>query len=99
MDDCIIMDYGRILTQQPLQQILQTLHRYSATVPEGYEPQLSDTELYHPAAIRKHFEVYSFLPPDEVKQRLMKAGVPMQGELNSESLNLEDAFIGLTGKY
>ncbi|MBO6013046.1 MAG: ABC transporter ATP-binding protein [Bacteroidales bacterium] len=99
VDDCIIMDYGSILTQQPLQQILDTFHRFTCTVPEGYELHLSDAGLYHPAVIRNHFEVYSFLPADEVRQRLLKAGFPLQGELSSENLSLEDAFIGLTGKY
>jgi ABC-2 type transport system ATP-binding protein len=99
VDDCIIMDYGCILTQQPLQQILDTFHRFTCTVPEGYELQISDAGLYHPAVIRNHFEVYSFLPAEEVRQRLLKAGFPLQGELSSENLSLEDAFIGLTGKY
>ncbi|MCR5394803.1 MAG: ABC transporter ATP-binding protein [Bacteroidales bacterium] len=98
VDDCIIMDYGSILTQQPLQQLLDTVHRFTARVPEGYDLQLSDPELYHPSVLRGKLELHSFLPLEAVQQHLQQAGVPCT-DLQMESLNLEDAFIGLTGKY
>ena len=98
VDDCIIMDYGSILTQQPLQQLLDTLHRFTAQVPEGYSPDWKDAELYHPAVLRGTLELHSFLPQEAVAQKLKEHGVPATN-IKMESLNLEDAFIGLTGKY
>ena len=98
VDDCIIMDYGRILTQQPLDTLLDTLHRFTARVPEGYDVAFSDADLFHPSVIRGTLELHSFLSSDEVSARLTANGVPFS-ELHCESLNLEDAFIGLTGKY
>lgn len=98
VDDCIIMDYGRILTQQPLQQLLNTLHRFTCHVPEKLELNFSDSDLYHPSIIRDTMEVYSFLSQEEVERRLQQATIPFSN-LQIESLNLEDAFIGLTGKY
>ena len=98
VDDCIIMDYGRILTQQPLQQLLDNVHRFTARVPEGYDPTWTDADLYHPSVIKGTLEVHSFLPQAEVAQKLTTLGVPY-ADLKMESLNLEDAFIGLTGKY
>ena len=42
------------------------------------------------------WELYSFLPTAEVEARLKPWQV---GDLREEKLSLEDAFIGLTGKY
>ena len=41
-------------------------------------------------------ELFSMLPEEEVKARLAAQGV---GNLSAERVGLEDAFIGLTGKY
>ena len=37
IDDCIILDYGKILIQQPVKELLQEGRRYTFTIPEGYE--------------------------------------------------------------
>ena len=49
--------------------------------------------------IRNRAELFSFLPPAEVERTLRRLQVPY-GEFTSEQVtSLEDAFIGLTGKY
>ena len=98
VDDCIIMDYGSILTQRPVAELLAEVRRYGFTVPEGYE--IPDAkEFYHPSVIRNRAELFSFLPPAEVERTLRRLQVPY-GEFTSEQVtSLEDAFIGLTGKY
>lgn len=97
IDDCILMDYGRILVQKPVSQLLNEVRRYTCTVPEGYE--LAPTEgLYHPSVLRNTLETFSFLPPTKVAAKLHTMAVPFTN-LHSEKVNLEDAFIGLTGKY
>ena len=97
VDDCIIMDYGRILTQQPIGQLLDTLRRYTCRVPEGYVPRLPEA-FHHPSVVRGVMETCSFLPPAEVERVFAEQQVPYS-ELKAENVNLEDAFIGLTGKY
>lgn len=62
IDDCIIMDYGSILIQQPIETLMKELRRYTCTVSEGYQPQLPAT-CYHPAVIRQTLETYSFCLP------------------------------------
>ena len=93
----IIMDYGSILIQQPIETLMKELRRYTCTVPEGYQPQLPAT-CYHPAVIRQTLETYSFLPLVDVEKLLKESQVPFTG-LQHENVSLEDAFIGLTGKY
>lgn len=97
IDDCIIMDYGSILTQQPVKHLIDTIGRYTCTVPEGYEPHLPKT-CYHPEVLRQTMETYSFLLQEEMERILKENQVPYTN-LKRESVNLEDAFIGLTGKY
>ena len=98
IDDCIIMDYGRILTQQPVRRLLDTVRRYTCHVPDDYEPQLPADEFYHPSVLRGVMETCPFLEPADAERRLTELRVPFT-RLESEKINLEDAFIGLTGKY
>ena len=92
------MDYGSILTQRPVAELLAEVRRYRFTVPEGYE--IPDTKGFcHPSVIRNRAELFSFLPSVEVERTLQQLQVPY-GEFTSEqAASLEDAFIGLTGKY
>ncbi len=98
IDDCIIMDYGKILTQQPIGELLEHFRRYTCQVPEGFVVPEKVEGLYHPSVLRNTLETYSFLPQAEVEQKLKALQVTYSG-LVCEALNLEDAFIGLTGKY
>ena len=109
VDDCIIMDYGQILTQMPLSKLLGTFHRFICQVPDGYQipevlfdaaqKSISDNaKIYHPAILRNEMELFSFLPLPNIEAKLREMGVPFT-QLKEENLNLEDVFIGLTGKY
>ena len=104
IDDCIIMDYGRILIQQPVKELLDTARRYTCTLPEGYKipgnSALSEgnKDFYHPSVIRNTLETFSFLSLPEVEERFKALQVPYSN-LKCETANLEDVFIGLTGKY
>ena len=89
IDDCIVMDYGKILIQKPISELLEKGRCYTFTVPEDF---------YHPSAIRNTLETFSFLPPEETEKKLKSMSVPYT-DLHSKQVNLEDAFIGLTGKY
>ncbi len=98
IDDCIIMDYGGILTQKPIAQLMQTFHRFTFQLPENFKLNIDDKQLLHPAVIGKKGELYSFLTQNNVEQLLKKYNVPFSN-LVTENMNLEDVFIGLTGKY
>ena len=97
VDDCIIMDYGKILIQKPIVELLEKGRRYTFTIPEGYELPASD-DFYHPSVMRNQLETFSFLQPTETEAKLKSMSVPYTN-FHSEQVNLEDAFIGLTGKY
>ncbi len=95
VDDCIVMDYGKILVQMPVEELLSKMRRYTASAPEGFT--LRDTEgIYNPSMIRSTIELYSMDEEVTLRARLEKEGLR---NVTAERLTLEDAFIGLTGKY
>lgn len=95
IDDCIIMDYGRILIQMPVDELLGKVRRYTGSVGDGFEANF-DATIYNPTILRSSLEAYSMEPEEVVRQRLVEAGVR---DITTERVSLEDAFIGLTGKY
>ncbi len=97
IDDCMIMDYGKLLMQKPVKELLDEARRYTFDVPAGFEMESSE-EFYHPLEIRGVMEALSFLKEDEARSRLTALGVPYSN-LSSSTVDLEEAFIGLSGKY
>ena len=97
VDDCIIMDYGRILVQQPVDQLMKNLKRYSYRH-TGAAPELHSDKIYNPSIIKDSAELYSFEDRAFVEHLLRESGVSYS-ELKEETMSLEDVFIGLTGKY
>ena len=97
IDDCIIMDYGKILIQKPIDYLLNNFRRITCDIADGYEFAQNE-QFYNPARIGHTMEAFTFLPEAEARQYFDAQQVPYQN-FKMESLNLEDAFIGLTGKY
>lgn len=98
VDDCIVMDYGSILVQMPVAELLATFRRYTFAAPQGDMTVPAGAGIYHPAVLNGRAELYSFDSPATVQGVLERAGIAC-GDLRGETMNLEDAFIGLTGKY
>lgn len=98
IDDCIIMDYGRISVQMPVADLMSRLHCFRYTVPENYVQDDIDG-FFRPSRIRDRIEIYSLLPVAEAEERLKQMQVPYGDLQISQLANLEDAFIGITGKY
>lgn len=96
IDDVIVLDYGRILTQQPVKQLMDTFNCYKFDTTAGAIE--GNDKLLNPSVHNGHGEVYSFGGQAEVEQQLKAQGVRTT-DLRREAMSLEDAFIGLTGKY
>lgn len=97
IDDCIILDYGKILIQQPISTLLDTIRQYKCTVPDGCAVP-SENELFHPSITKGILETYSFLTLPQMEELLNSHHIP-HSNIECNRVNLEDAFIGLTGKY
>lgn len=97
IDDCIILDYGKILTQMPVDKLLADFGKYTFTV-DGDIALPADDKFINPGKIKNEIELYTFESPDYVKGTLDRHGV-RYSDLRRRDMSLEDAFIGLTGKY
>lgn len=98
IDDCIILDYGRILLQKPVRELMETFHRYTFTVGNGVTTLPEDSSYYYTSVIGHRAEVHTFESIDYVRAYLQREQLPVS-DLREEPMTLEDAFIGLTGKY
>lgn len=98
VDDCIILDYGKILTHMPVKRLLDTFRRYTLTTHADADALAAAEGICNPSKIKGEMEFFSFDPKDVVAGKLKDRGIDTTS-LACESLSLEDAFIGLTGKY
>lgn len=99
IDDCIMLDYGKILTQMPVDELLGSFSRYTLTTDMPIE-RLAESEMFiNPGKIKNEVEFYTFKSDDEVRKNLSALSIDCQCLERTENLSLEDAFIGLTGKY
>lgn len=96
VDDCIILDYGKILTHTSVKELMDTLKVYTLPRPLG-EKQIEG--IYAPWEAAGTTEFHSFLTESEVAGRLREAGLNSDGLVSKPVASLEDAFIGLTGRY
>lgn len=96
IDDCMIMDYGRLLLHKPVDEIMSKFRRYRFVAPNDDFKIEANKDLWNPSVIGNKWEVYSFLPANDIAAKLGTLGI---NEIKEEKLSLEDAFIGLTGKY
>lgn len=99
IDDCIILDYGKILVQTPVADLMRDFSRYVFRTDSDVLAALSlDSAIVNPARIGNEVELYTFRSREYVESVLNKTGADFSS-LEQTPMSLEDAFIGLTGKY
>ena len=98
IDDCIILDYGKILTQKPVGELMDTFHCYTFNTDASADTLASLPGLINPGKVKDTAEVYSFADAETLRLTLDNAGITYSGFVTRQ-MSLEDAFIGLTGKY
>lgn len=96
IDDCIIMDYGKILVHKSVNELMSTLRGFTFETKNNNEGIIADEKIIHPLVHNGKGEFVTFEDDDYVKEWMMKNNGT---NLNQLQLSLEDAFIGLTGKY
>lgn len=99
VDDCIILDYGKILIQKPVRELMDTFRCFRFTAEGGKEPEAS-VSIINPSRIGDEYELYTFGSADDVSRELQSSGIRVTPQqLRPVPMTLEDVFIGLTGKY
>ena len=80
---------------KPVGELLEGFTRYTFTT-SANDPLPDDGKLYLSEVFRSTAETYSFEDKAYIENWLSRNGIPYS-ELKAEKMNLEDAFIGLTG--
>jgi ABC-2 type transport system ATP-binding protein len=98
IDDVLIMDYNRVLAQCPISEFMTTFKRFDFELEHDHvnlkkEPFVRNLEM-----VKNKVELYTYESKEFVQKFLENNGVVHKG-FNQVTMGLEDAFIGLTGKY
>ncbi|TKG92992.1 ABC transporter ATP-binding protein [Puteibacter caeruleilacunae] len=99
IDDCLILDYGgAILADMPTGDFMDSFHRYEFKVVNlNLELQCNGLVKNFEMA-QKTARLYSYENADAVQRFLKSEGVTFN-EFKEVRMTLEQAFIGITGKY
>jgi len=99
VDDTIIMGYQKLLLKMPLNTLKENFHRFEFRNPRAVGAVKADENyISNVEYVNDKITVYSFKPLKEVIAYLKKEGVGTEG-IKEIPMTLEEAFIGLTGKY
>jgi len=97
VDDIVILDQGSTLISSSLNEFTEGFRCYGLPLNGGTALE-ADQAIARVETLGDRQYLYSFGSEDEVKDHLEARGIEGKG-LSPVPLSLEDAFIGLTGKY
>lgn len=98
LDDCVIIDYRSVLLTMPIQQFLNEFKQYKCELIGPSVLIKKDDVIKNFEIIKNKVSIYTFVSITELENHLSKLGIKYTS-LNEVKMSLEDAFIGLTGKY
>ncbi|CAG0952027.1 Ribosome-associated ATPase [Anaerolineae bacterium] len=98
IDDCVIIDYRSVLVTMPIRQFQSEFKRFTFTSSVADLKLPKDDVVKNTECIKHHATLYSFKPRQDVEAYLRGRNIGFEG-LKEVPMSLEDAFIGITGKY
>ncbi len=99
VEDVVILDYKSVLLQTSVKDFSNNFHQYRFRSNKPAEELLKkDDVITNFEIIKDKITVYSFKSKEAVKDHLQKIGIKIEA-IEEIPMSLEDAFIGLTGKY
>lgn len=100
IDDAIIMGYQEILLQMNIDKFIQSFHQYKFSLPGSSLTLRKDDHVANFEVLEDEYRIYSFKGEDKITNYINQKGANIdQKDITEVSMTLEDAFIGLTGKY
>jgi ABC-2 type transport system ATP-binding protein len=98
IDDVLIMDFNRILAQQPVTEFINRFKQFNIILKNPNTEIPKDSLALNIEKIGNKIEFYTYGSFDEVKSYLEQLCIDYVS-IEEQKMSLEDAFIGLTGKY
>jgi len=98
IDDVLIMDYNRVLTQRPVADFMREFKQFCFELEDERAEIPRDGFIANLERVKEKVELYTYESEDFVRNYLQHTGVKVNN-FRKQEMGLEDAFIGLTGKY
>jgi ABC-2 type transport system ATP-binding protein len=98
LEDCVILDYNGVLLSTPVKKIKDEFRKFVFKTQDPFLNLEKDEIIKNYERIKNSVTLYTFLGVTEIKNYLEKQNIDYQ-DLTEIPMNLEDAFIGITGKY
>jgi ABC-2 type transport system ATP-binding protein len=98
IDDVLIMDYNRVLTQRPVTEFMKEFKQFYFELEDEHFAFPKEDFIANLETVKGKVELYTYESEDFVINFLKQKGISVKGFRKVE-MSLEDAFIGLTGKY
>jgi len=99
VEDIVILDYRGVLLSSSVKDFRESFKQYDFDITESAPLKIPKNDVIVNYEIsRKKGSVYSFKSLQEVQNYLQQHHIPFKN-LREVQMTLEDAFIGLTGKY
>ncbi len=99
IDDCVILDYRGVLLSSGVKEFRDGFKQYKISVNSPNSIKLvKDEVIKNFEIIKNHCTIYTYSSEEDIKNYLKKSNIEYDN-FAEVSMTLEDAFIGLTGKY
>jgi len=98
LDDCVILDYKSVLMTMPIKEFMSTFKQFK------FETSVKDLKLEKDDVVKSYeiiknkAVIFTFEQQPNVASYLNSKGIDFN-DLHQVPMSLEDAFIGITGKY
>ena len=98
VDDIIIIDRGEVLVQSSLADFAARFKCFAFTSTKGREKLAKDGVVANFDIVEERVSLFTFADRPRLEEHLAGLGIEA-GRLEEVPMSLEDAFIGITGKY
>ncbi len=97
LEDCVILDYNGVVLSMPIKEFKDNFKQYRMKVLNNVD-LVKDEIIRNFELLKSNLTVYSFYDSETVQNHLKEKGVNFT-DFRQVEMDLEDAFIGITGKY
>lgn len=98
IDDVLIMDYNRVLAQCPVSDFMGSFKQFNFELDNDTVDLKSEKFVVNLEKVKNKVELYTYESESFVLKFLQEKGIAFKN-FKQTTMELEDAFIGLTGKY
>jgi len=98
IDDVLIIDFNKVLVQSSVSEFMENFRRFDFVLENNEENLKKEPFIVNVEKVKNKVELYTYSGENEVKGYLEDNRIAVSN-FTQVKMELEDAFIGLTGKY